>query len=80
MKVEVKAITEEKKKGKRGVKPDANYLPNAVNKLEKLYLDYESYPYKKDASKAYQKERTRKRNEISALESRINKKLEEEKL
>ena len=53
LKVEVKAITEEKKKGKRGVKPDANYLPNAVNKLEKLYLDYESYPYWKYATVEY---------------------------
>ena len=74
-----RAIKEEKRKGKRGVKPDDNYLTSAVDNLENLYLDYQEFPYKKGATVEEKKERARRRNEISALESRIHKKLEEEK-
>ena len=54
-------------------------MTSAVDNLENLYLDYQKYPYKKGATEADKKERARRRNEISALESRIHKKLEEEK-
>ena len=62
-------------KRKRGVKPAADYMNIAVDNLENLYIDYASYPYKKDLTSAEKKERARRRNEISALESRITKKI-----
>ena len=70
-----------KEPGKRGVKADKNYLKNAVKNLKKLYINYTLYPHMKKSDEDFcQKEmdkRTRKRNEISALESRIKKKIEE---
>ena len=64
-------------KRKRGVKPAADYMNIAVDNLENLYIEYAQYPYKKDSSSAAKKERARRRNEISALESRITKKIGE---
>ena len=49
----------------------------AVDNLENLYIEYAEYPYKKGLSNAAKKERARRRNEISALESRITKKIGE---
>ena len=64
-------------KRKRGVKPDADYMNIAVDNLENLYIEYAQFPYRKGSSKAAKKERARRRNEISALESRITKKIGE---
>ena len=49
----------------------------AVDNLENLYIEYAEFPYTKSSSKADKKERARRRNEISALESRITKKIGE---
>lgn len=49
----------------------------AVDNLENLYIDYANYPYKKELSNEEKKERARRRNEISALESRVSKKIAE---
>ena len=70
---------EVQEKRKRGVKPDADYMNIAVDNLENLYIDYARYPYKKTLDDAGKKERARRRNEISALESRISKKISEMK-
>ena len=64
-------------KRKRGVKPAADYMDIAVDNLENLYIEYAQYPNAKGSSKAVKKERARRRNEISALESRITKKIGE---
>lgn len=66
-----------KKPCKRGVKADWNYLEQAVGNLETLYINYTEFPYEKSATESRKRERTRKRNEISALESRIKKKIDE---
>ena len=70
-------VLEEVNQKKRGAKADKDYLPKAINRLETLYMEYNDHPYEKDASKKDKKERIRRRNEISALESRIMKRLEE---
>ena len=64
-------------KRKRGVKPAEDYMNIAVDNLENLYIEYAEYPYKKGSSEQEKKERARRRNEISALESRISKKIGE---
>ena len=70
-------LTEVGEKRKRGVKPAEDYMNIAVDNLENLYIEYAEFPYKKGSTDAEKKERARRRNEISALESRITKKIGE---
>ena len=62
---------------KRGVKANSDYLKIAIDNLENYYIRYEGTPYDRKLSPKSKQERVRKRNEISALESRIIKKLDE---
>ena len=62
--------------GKRGVRPNWHYLEIALDNLENLYIEYYSETsYNRNADAKTKKERQRRRNEISALESRFKKKL-----
>ena len=63
---------------KRGVKPNEEYLTIAVDNLENLFIEYQGHGYYRNADALYKKERARRRNEISALESRIKKRLGEQ--
>ena len=57
-----------------------DYMIIAVDNLENLYIKYAMQPFKKKGgglNEVNKKERGRRRNEISALESRITKKIEE---
>ena len=65
------------KSKKRGVKADPDYFKKAMNDLRRKYIKFEDYPYKRKADDTYTKKRNKKRNEISALESRIKKKISE---
>ena len=62
---------------KRGFKSNKHPLKNVVDHLENLYIQYQSYPYNRHAPDEYKDERARRRNEISAVESRIKKRLED---
>ena len=59
------------------MKPEKEYLDIAVDNLENLYIDFVNCPYKKNQTTLEKRERARKRNEISALESRISKRMQE---
>ena len=70
----------EKKVSKRGVKPKERYLENSVNRLERHYIEYfkmDKIKLKKDpeTGKPERDPRIKKRNEISALESRVQKRI-----
>ena len=71
-----KESIKDRRKGMRGVKPNEDYLNIAIDNLELLFIEYLDYPYEKNASEKDRKERIRRRNEISALESRVKKRIE----
>ena len=60
---------------KRGVKANKDYLRIAIDNLENQYIAYFRTPRAKTLSLKAKQERVKKRNEISALESRIMQKL-----
>ena len=65
---------------KRGQKPDENIFKTQVDHLEILAINHKLeclFENEIELSKAQKKERNRRRNEISALDSRIKTKREE---
>ena len=62
--------------GKRGVKPNWDYLEIALDKLENLWIDHIEFKKSvENPNEEHMLERNRQRNKISALESRFKKRL-----
>ena len=66
-------LSRPKAEGKRGVKEEKDSLDISLNNLENLWIEFEALPR---GTKQEKQVRNSSRNKVSALESRIKKKLD----